>query len=82
MPLMMMNIVLTAVGIALIVALVREQLKDSLALRLIFFSYFLVVMQYNFDRIHQYTGLLIAAGICFILWTRKAIPTAEEDIAS
>lgn len=77
-----MNIFLSAVGVALIVALLREQLKDSLSMRLIFFCYFLVAMQYNFDRIHQYTGLLIAAGICFILWTRKALPAAEEDIAS
>jgi hypothetical protein len=82
MPLMITNIFLCAVGIALIVALVKEQLKDSLALRLIFFSYFLVAMQYNFDRIQQSTGLLIGAGICFILWTRKALPSTEEDIAS
>lgn len=82
MPVFIINLFLIALGVGLLVALVRETLKDSLALRLIFFGYFLVVMQYNFERIQNFTGLLVAAAIAFILWTRKRIPASDEDLST
>ena len=82
MPVMFINVFLFALGVVLLIALLRERLKDTLALRLIFFCYFLVVMQYNFDRIQNFTTLLMAAGISFILWTRKPLPASEEDFSA
>jgi hypothetical protein len=82
MPVMYINIGLFALGVGLIVALFKDKLKDSLALRLIFFSYFLVVMQYNFERIQNFTVLLTAAGVSFILWTLKRIPASDEDLSA
>jgi hypothetical protein len=82
MPVIYINLFLFALGVVLLIALLRERLKDTLALRVIFFSYFLVVMQYNFDRIQNFTTLLMAAGISFILWTRKPLAASEEDLSS
>ena len=82
MPVIYINICLFALGVGLLIALLREQLKDTLALRVIFFAYFLVVMQYNFDMIQNFTILLAAAGVSFILWTRKSIPATDEDFSA
>ena len=82
MPVFYINIGLFALGVALIVALFKDKLKDSLKMRLIFFGYFLVVMQYNFERIQNFTALLVAAAVSFILWTMKRIPASDEDLSA
>jgi hypothetical protein len=74
------NVMLFAVGIALIFVLISKQKEQPRMMRAILLAYFLVVLQYNFERL-KFTGeylLLGTAAIALIAWVRQPIPASEE----
>jgi hypothetical protein len=74
-----MNIALAFVGIWLITLLISGKAKNNLFLRTVFVIYFLVVMQYNHERIWYYPNYLIltGAGILLGIWSLKSRQSEE-----
>jgi hypothetical protein len=72
------NVFLSAIGVALMAHLLTDG-KDTIPLRLTFIGYFLVVLQYNFDRVLLYPNSLMiaAAAASLLLWTVRRIPATE-----
>jgi hypothetical protein len=73
------NVLLFAIGLMLIFVLVSEQQRHPILVRAILLAYFLVVLQYNIDRLRMAGDkfLLLSAAIALIVWVRKPIPAAE-----
>jgi hypothetical protein len=74
------NILLFALGIALVFVLISKQKEQPRLVRAILLAYFLVVLQYNFERL-RFTGeylLLGTAAIALFAWVRQPIPSSEE----
>jgi hypothetical protein len=70
---------LFALGILLIGVLLVKQKEHPVLIRLILLAYFLVVLQYNFDRF-RFTGeklLLASAAVSLLLYVRQPIPSTE-----
>lgn len=73
------NMMLFALGILLIGVLLVKQKEHPVLIRLILLAYFLVVLQYNFDRF-RFTGeklLLASAAVSLLLYVRQPIPSTE-----
>jgi hypothetical protein len=73
------NVMLFALGILLIGVLLVKQKEHPVLIRLILLAYFLVVLQYNFDRF-RFTGeklLLVSAAVSLLLYVRQPIPSTE-----
>ncbi|HJZ13368.1 MAG TPA: hypothetical protein VJ521_14525 [Acidobacteriota bacterium] len=77
-----MNLLLLVIGVALIVILFSGERHDEQSLRAIFFGYFLVVLQYNYDRVFLFRDkfLLVAAALCFLIWVWR--PAMAEESAA
>lgn len=75
----LVNIALALLGIWLISLLILGKAKNDLFLRVVFVIYFLVVMQYNHERILSYPNYLIlpGAGIFLAIWSVRS-PRTEE----
>lgn len=73
-------ILLFAIGIALIFLLISKQKEHPRLVRAILLAYFLVVLQYNFERF-RFAGeylLLGTAAFALFAWVRQPIPASEE----
>jgi hypothetical protein len=74
------NILLFGVGVALFYVLISKQKEHPYLVRALLLVYFLVVLQYNFERL-RFIGdylLLGTAAFSLLTWVRQPIPTSEE----
>lgn len=72
------NVFLAAIGIALFAHVFTDG-RDSIPVRLTFVGYFVVVLQYNFDRVMVYPNMLVilAAATSLLMWSLKKIPATD-----
>lgn len=75
------NVILFAVGLLLIFVVLMKQQQHPILVRAILMAYFLVVLQYNYDRFHLFGQkfLLASAAMALIVWIRQPLPAAETE---
>lgn len=75
------NMMLFAVGILLIFVVLAKQQEHPILVRAILLAYFVVVLQYNFDRFYLIDQkiLLASALVALTAWVRQPIPAAETE---
>ena len=73
------NMMLFALGILLIFVLLAKQNEHPVMIRAILLAYFLVVIQYNVDRLRFPAEklLLTSAAVSLLLYVRQPLPTTE-----
>ena len=75
------NMMLFAVGLLLMFVVIAKQQEHPVMVRAILMAYFLVVLQYNFDRL-QITAhklMIASAAVALLVWIRQPIPATEAD---
>jgi hypothetical protein len=73
------NIFLFAIGIALIFVLFLKQNQHPRLIQILLLFYFLVFLQYNFERIFTEKVLIGFAALSFLAWVRQPTPVPEES---
>jgi len=75
------NMMLFVVGLLLMFVVIAKQQEHPIMVRAILMAYFLVVLQYNFDRL-QITAhklMIASAAVALLVWIRQPIPATEAD---
>lgn len=74
-----LNLGLALMGILLLAILVKENVRTERLTRYIFAAYYMIVLQYNHERILTFPNflLLIVAGIVFLVWSYTSVETKE-----
>jgi hypothetical protein len=69
-----LNVLLGTVGILLLAVLGAQAWHNNKRIRLVFFGYYLIVLQYNYDRVWNSLNfcLILGAGCVLGLWTYQA----------
>ncbi len=73
------NVMLFVIGVLLIFVLLAKQKEHPVMMRAILLAYFLVVLQYNFERFRMIGDkvLLLSAAAALMVWVRQPIPSTE-----
>jgi hypothetical protein len=74
-----LNLGLALLGIFLLVILGKESVRSEKLTRYLFAGYYLIVLQYNHERILTFPNflLLVVAGIVLFVWTYTSVERKE-----
>lgn len=74
-----LNLGLALIGIFLLAILVKENIRSEKLTRYIFAAYYMIVLQYNHERILAFPNFLVltVAGIVLLVWSYTSVETKE-----
>lgn len=75
----LLNLGLGLLGIFLLAILIKENIRTERLTRYVFAGYYMIVLQYNHERILTFPNflLLVVAGIVLLVWNYTSIETKE-----
>lgn len=74
-----LNLGLGLIGIFLLAILIKENVRTEKLTRYVFAGYYLIVLQYNHERILTFPNflLLVVAGIILFVWSYTSVERKE-----
>lgn len=75
----LLNLGLGLIGIFLLAILIKENVRTEKLTRYVFAGYYLIVLQYNHERILTFPNflLLVVAGIILFVWSYTSVERKE-----
>lgn len=75
----LLNLGLGLMGIFLLAILIKEDVRTEKLTRYVFTGYYLIVLQYNHERILTFPNflLLVVAGIILFVWSYTSVERKE-----
>lgn len=75
----LLNLGLGLIGIFLLAILIKENVRTEKLTRYVFAGYYLIVLQFNHERILTFPNflLLVVAGIILFVWSYTSVERKE-----